>query len=133
LIGLIIAVRPFLDFLAAHRLILLGYKEFTLYKWLRTQTFDLFALSFRASSPAISPPAEDAWKERKEAEDTLKRYLDDFPGMWAYFFLGCVVCVDHKNMNRYCRFFSWPTGQWEIENAAICSERITTVRDHAIT
>ncbi|KAK0197457.1 RNA12 protein-domain-containing protein [Armillaria mellea] len=50
-------------------------QEFKFYQWLRKNTFDRLYLTSKVSLPA----ATDGWKERKEAETTVRAYLADLP------------------------------------------------------
>ncbi|PCH38691.1 hypothetical protein WOLCODRAFT_131000 [Wolfiporia cocos MD-104 SS10] len=61
-------------------------REFKLYKWLRTNALEKLSFSSESSvnAAAALPPAEDVWKERKEAESALERYLNDLPNTVAF-------------------------------------------------
>ncbi|KAF8556910.1 hypothetical protein OG21DRAFT_506541 [Imleria badia] len=53
------------------------YREYGLFKWLRTHALDRLSLS---STPQDAPVTDlSGWKERKEAENALKSYLTDPP------------------------------------------------------
>ncbi|CCM03851.1 uncharacterized protein FIBRA_06000 [Fibroporia radiculosa] len=55
-------------------------REFQLYKWLRHTALDKLYLTSNSEDgePTITP-AEDVWRERREAESALERYLTDLP------------------------------------------------------
>ncbi|KAG6811871.1 hypothetical protein H0H92_005447 [Tricholoma furcatifolium] len=55
------------------------YREFRLYKWLRTNAFERFYLS---AGPAVVPAelsTGNIWKERNDAIGAIKSYLSDLP------------------------------------------------------
>ncbi|KIJ60595.1 hypothetical protein HYDPIDRAFT_32020 [Hydnomerulius pinastri MD-312] len=53
------------------------YREYALYKWVRTNALDRLSLS--SVPPGVGTSDQDVWKERKEAETALKSYLSDLP------------------------------------------------------
>ncbi|EGO21697.1 hypothetical protein SERLADRAFT_362954 [Serpula lacrymans var. lacrymans S7.9] len=59
-----------------------NYREFSLYKWMRANTLD--RLSFVSTSSSGDMPAEDVWKERKDAQIALRSYLSDLPSTIAF-------------------------------------------------
>ncbi|KAF8350904.1 RNA12 protein-domain-containing protein [Amanita rubescens] len=59
------------------------YREFGFFKWLQKQTFDRFP-PLTTGEDALS--GIDAWKERKEAEASLKKYLSDVPNTIAFLY-----------------------------------------------
>ncbi|EIW85363.1 hypothetical protein CONPUDRAFT_135128 [Coniophora puteana RWD-64-598 SS2] len=59
-----------------------NYKEYALYKWLRSNTVGRFSFITKAHESA--PEYTNVWKERKEAEGLLKSYLSDLPTTVAF-------------------------------------------------
>lgn len=51
--------------------------EFNLYKWLRANTLDKVFTSSIPELPSVD--AQGGWKERREAEEALQKYLGDVP------------------------------------------------------
>ncbi|OBZ75791.1 Mitochondrial escape protein 2 [Grifola frondosa] len=61
------------------------YREFRIYKWLRTNAFDKFSLaSISNADDSTSMPVEGVWQERIDAEETLEKYLSDIPNTVAF-------------------------------------------------
>ncbi|KAI0362726.1 exonuclease [Trametes cingulata] len=54
------------------------YKEFAIYKWIRTNALERFSFT-SAESDSVSLASEGVWKERQEAEEALEKYLTDLP------------------------------------------------------
>ncbi|KAH0584119.1 hypothetical protein H2248_009688 [Termitomyces sp. 'cryptogamus'] len=55
------------------------YREFRLYKWLRTNAFDLLAPASNHTPVPVGLANSVVWRERKEAVSAIKTYLSDFP------------------------------------------------------
>lgn len=61
------------------------YREYGLYKWIRTNALDRFSLGVSAEHGSTSGGhGLGVWKERQEAEGSLKRYLSDIPSTIAF-------------------------------------------------
>ncbi|KAF9532412.1 RNA12 protein-domain-containing protein [Crepidotus variabilis] len=62
------------------------YRKFRLYQWLRSHALDRLSTTFGVleSLPTQRPAYEDVWKERKDAEASIKAYLADMPATIAF-------------------------------------------------
>lgn len=58
-----------------------GPVEFQAYQWLRNTALPKFSLTATADGETTRAPAQDVWKERKDAETALERYLNDLPSI----------------------------------------------------
>ncbi|TRM59397.1 RNA12 protein-domain-containing protein [Schizophyllum amplum] len=58
------------------------YKEYRLWQWFRENALERLPLAFE--SKIAEAPAEDAWKERMDAFNAIKTYLNDFPNTIAF-------------------------------------------------
>ncbi|KAH7889953.1 RNA12 protein-domain-containing protein [Phlebopus sp. FC_14] len=58
------------------------YREYGIYKWLRTKTLD--RLSIASVDMDTVTADQDVWKERKDAEVILRNYLSDLPTTVAF-------------------------------------------------
>ncbi|KAH7927744.1 hypothetical protein BV22DRAFT_257665 [Leucogyrophana mollusca] len=58
------------------------YREYAVYKWLRTNALERLSMHSTVSEDAT--PTEDVWKERKDAESAIRSYLSDIPSTVAF-------------------------------------------------
>ena len=56
-------------------------REFKLYQWVRANTLDRLSTNNHSGDDAM--PVVGVWKERKEAESSLRSYLNDLPSKCA--------------------------------------------------
>ncbi|KZT74225.1 hypothetical protein DAEQUDRAFT_761656 [Daedalea quercina L-15889] len=59
-------------------------KQFQAYQWLRNTALPRFSLSDTSESDTTRAPARNVWKERKDAESAVERYLNDMPNTVAF-------------------------------------------------
>ncbi|KAH9952207.1 RNA12 protein-domain-containing protein [Amylocystis lapponica] len=60
-------------------------KEFKLYQWFQTNALDRFSLTSTSRTDNSTPShIEEVWKERRDAEGALERYLTDKPSTVAF-------------------------------------------------
>ncbi|KDQ60596.1 hypothetical protein JAAARDRAFT_67035 [Jaapia argillacea MUCL 33604] len=59
------------------------YREFKLYKWIRQNTVERFAI-FSSRNGDDASAVENVWKERKDAEDAVNKYLNEVPTSIAF-------------------------------------------------
>ncbi|KAI0928247.1 hypothetical protein AcW1_005551 [Taiwanofungus camphoratus] len=60
-------------------------RQFKFYQWLRTNTLERFSLMTTSDTEdRTSSPGEGVWKERKDAQGALERYLTDMPNTVAF-------------------------------------------------
>ncbi|KAF7974077.1 hypothetical protein HWV62_13499 [Athelia sp. TMB] len=57
-------------------------REFKLYQWVRANTLDRLSINNHSGDDTI--PVVGVWKERKEAESSLRSYLNDLPTTIAF-------------------------------------------------
>ncbi|KAF5358522.1 hypothetical protein D9756_001759 [Leucocoprinus leucothites] len=62
------------------------YRKYTIYQWLRHNTLDHFKPDTTSTSTSSSDVVvgEEGWKERKQAENSVKAYLTDMPTTVAF-------------------------------------------------
>ncbi|TFK55018.1 hypothetical protein OE88DRAFT_1779208 [Heliocybe sulcata] len=60
-----------------------NYKQSAIYKWLRANTVERFALSSSTGQERLQANT-NVWKERKDAEDAVYRYLAEMPSSVAF-------------------------------------------------
>ena len=60
------------------------FTEYKVYQWLRANTLDYLSSPSAESERQLGLAAQGGWKERREAEEALEKYLADFPSRWHY-------------------------------------------------
>ncbi len=91
---------------------LISLIEFKVYRW-----FNDNYLAPSAEEEEQSPLAggQGAWKERREAEESVQKYLADFPSKHCY---HARKASDLTSSNRrHCGVHTRPSGQWEVTDA----------------
>ncbi|EJF62443.1 exonuclease [Dichomitus squalens LYAD-421 SS1] len=60
------------------------YRQYKVYQWLRANTLDYLSSPSAESEAQLGLAAQGGWKERREAEEALEKYLADFPTTLAF-------------------------------------------------
>jgi len=97
------------------------FPEFKLYKWLQANAFDRLLLT--ESSNEDVTPAENVWKERKDAEIALRNYLSDLPSLFLHVLRIWFHQTNYLHPYSYRKLYSWSARQWQNTNAPSRLER----------